>query len=239
MCGLPTKALYHYRVGLALRAVGLTLRHVPTPGQPVPPQLLKDALANAHHLASPLPTKLGLLLMFMAFLRQSSVAPQSAAKFDPTRHLTDGDLVLTPQGLQVHVKWTKTLQTSADATSLLLPPTADAALCPLGALREYRDSMPSPPHPRAPLLVHQDGNTLTVPFLRRQWNLLLARIGQENRGYTLHGLRKGAAQYTYNVARADLNDVMTHGTWRSQAVRAYIKPAQAPSNSVYQALKRI
>ena len=239
LAGLDTQPLHHFRVGLALRAVATTVRHTPTPKDPVPPALLKRALEFLHKAQSPQATRLAIILMFMGFLRQSSVAPQSVAAYDHTRHLTASDLSLVPEGLVVHIKWTKTLQRSADATSILLPPTADTSLCPVRAYHLYRREVPAPSAPQSPLLVHADGNALTVPFIRKQWTLLLQLAGADPAKYSLHSLRKGAANYTYNEARADLNDVMTHGTWRSQAVRTYIKPHQGPQNSVYHALKRL
>ena len=215
-----------------------TIRHTPAPRAPVSPDLLKRILAAVSEVPSPSATRLAIILMYMGFLRQSSVAPQTVSAFDPTRHLTAGDLQVTPKGLQVHLKWTKTLQSSADATDILLPPTADSSICPLAAYQAYRLHQPATA-PTAPLLVHGDGNTLTVPFIRRQWVHLVSRAGADPSAYSLHSLRKGAANYTYNVAKADLNDVMTHGTWRSQAVRTYITPQQGPTNSVYQALQRL
>ena len=239
LAGLDTTPLHHFRVGLALRALSTTIRHVPVLRGPVSPDLLKSVIAAINEAQSPQAMRLALILMFVGFLRQSSVAPQSVSAYDSTRHLSASDLTLTPAGLRVAIKWTKTLQTSADATSILLPPTEDPLLCPVRAYCSYRDAFPSHQQQDAPLLRHSDGNALTVPFIRRQWNLLLKRVGASPATHSLHSLRKGGATYTYNVARADLNDVMTHGTWRSQAVRAYITPNQGPGNTVYQALQRL
>ena len=239
LAGLAPTPLHHHRVGLALRAISTTIRHFPAPRLPVTPELLTRALSSAHHAQSPEATHLALLLMFMGFLRQSSVAPPSVATYDHTRHLAAKDLRLAEQGLHLNIKWTKTIQSSADATSLILPPTANKALCPVTAYQAYCGAAPPPRTPLSPLLRHQDGNTLTVPFIRRQWAHLVTSIGEDPAQFSLHSLRKGAADYTYNVARADLNDVMTYGTWRSQAVRAYIRPPQGPQNSVYQALNKL
>ena len=190
------------------------------PKEAVPPALLRAALVHVGRLPHPCAVKMALLLMFMGFLRQSNVAPNSTSTFDPSRHLTCGDAAVTPLGLRVSVKWTKTIQASADATSVLLPATRDPLVCPVRAYREYVHHAPKPPSARAPLLCHRDGNPLTVPYIRRQWALLLAIIGKSPAVYSLHSLRRGAAQYTYNDCCADINDVMLQGTWKSQAVRA-------------------
>ena len=236
---LSLAPLNHYRVLLALRAASITIRHVPSPKESVTPQLLKSALRNVHKLPAHEAVKLALLFMFMGFLRQSTVAPQSVATFDPTRHLTVADVTRTSNGLSVAVKWTKTIQSSADATAILLPATRDRALCPVRAYGAYLDSVSLLAGPDTPLLRHKDGNPLTVPYIRRQWAILLNIIGKKATTFSLHSLRRGAADYTYNTCRADINDVMHQGTWKSQAVRAYIRPSQTAHTSVHRALRRI
>ena len=237
MAGLSNRPLFHNRVLLALRAISITLRHVPTPRDPVTPQLLKAALQNVDRLPNAPATCLALLLMFMGFLHQSWVAPPAVPKFDPTRHLTHGDITVGPTGLKVRIKWTKTLQSSADATSIILPATQDHAVCPVRAYRTYMNAFLIRPAPADPLLSHS--LTMTIPYIRRQWATLLAIIGKSTSQYSLHSLRKGAAQFTYNDCDADLNDVMHQGTWRSAAVRAYIRPDQSAHTSVHRALAQI
>ena len=85
MSSLSTRTLYHNRVRLALRAVAITIRHAPKSSPAVTPDVLRAALvalkpgpgADALHMA--------LLLMFMGFMRQSSVAPPSVSAFDHCR----------------------------------------------------------------------------------------------------------------------------------------------------------
>ena len=239
LAGLDARPLRHMRVGLALRAIGITIRHVPQPKDPVPPALLKRALANTARLKSPEATKLAILLMYMGFLRQSSVAPVSLASFDPTRHLTSADVTPQVDGLRINLKWSKTLQSSADATEIMIPPTNDQVVCPVKAFTTYTQVAPPSSDARAPLLRHRDGNTLTVPYIRRQWATLLGYIGESPANHSLHSLRRGAAQFTYNDCRTDLNDVMNQGTWRSLAVRSYIRPAPRAYNTVHKALATI
>ena len=236
---ISTRPLFHHRVGLALRSVAINIRHQPVGKHPVDPALLRAVMHQLGRCRSPEAMKLAILLMFMGFLRQSSVAPHSVKGFDHTRHLTTADITPTHSGLRVKLKWTKTLQSSADATNIMLPTTEDPALCPLRAYTKYMAVAPTTVSNKQPLLRHNDGNTLTVPFIRRQWALALAALGKTTTQFSLHSLRRGAAHYTYNEARADLNDVMSHGTWRSQAVRAYIKPDTVNHNSVHTALGRI
>ena len=239
LVGRSTAPLTHTRVLLALRAISIGMRHIPVSRDPVTPGILKEALANVHRLPNPDTMRLALLLMFMGFLRQSSVAPVSVPKFDYTRHLTKADATLTAAGLRIKVKWTKTMQSSADATSILLPATNDQSVCPVLAYRRYSAQPHYKGGPNTPLLCHKDGNPLTVPYIRRQWATLLATIGKSAQQYSLHSLRRGAAHYTYNACHAKLTDVMQQGTWRSDSVRAYIRPDPSVHTTVHRALRRL
>ena len=237
LAGLNQAPWHHYRVGLALRSVAINIRHVPNPKLPINPGHLKAIFAHISKAKSPRALRVALLLMYMGFMRQSSVAPLTKAAFDPTRHLTPQDVTSNPQGLKVKLKWTKTIQRSSDAKTLLLTTTKNPGLCPVNAYNQYIKHRAPPP--KGPLLIHADGNPLTTRFIARQWTELVKQAGLAPASYSLHSLRRGAAEFTYNKAKADLNDVMTQGTWWSLAVRAYIKPPDGQRNSVHEALSRI
>ena len=238
MAGLNDLPLYHYKVGLALRAVAITIRHVPNPKLPVTPQILRQALAGIHRVKHPKLVAAGLIITFMGFLRQSTLAPATLAKFDPTRHLTKGDVAVSSAGVTIRVKWTKTIQKAADARSLYLPATHDPALCPVKRVQDYLATAPPTPS-SGPFLTFPDGNPVTTRYLAGQWASLLKQAGLPITPYSLHSLRWGAAHYTYNHGKAKLNDVMTHGTWRSLSVRDYIKPVDGHITSVHEALQRL
>ena len=237
LADLPDASWNHYRVGLALRSIAINIRHTPKPKDPVTPAILKRILHHMNAAQNPLAMKLAILLMFMGFLRQSSIAPPTAASFDHTRHLTPADISPAPGGIRVKIKWTKTLQKSSDAKVILLPATKDHMICPVRAYEQYIH-LRAPP-PSGPLLIFEDGNPIPLRYINRQWAAILRAADLPPAAYSLHSLRRGAAGYTYNKARAKLNDVMTQGTWRSLAVRDYIKPPDAQENTVHKALKRL
>ena len=217
----------------------MNIRHVPNSKDAVSPRLLRIVIAHLPRGPLYLQMKLAIVIMYMSFIRQSSLAPPTVAQFDTTRHLTHGDLSLSPKGLHIHIKWSKTLQKTADAKTLLLPPTKDKTLCPVIAYREYIASLPTTPSPLAPLMAFEDGNAMTVRALNRIWAQALRSADLSPTNFSLHSLRRGGASYTYNDQKADLNDVMTQGTWRSSAVRAYIKPKDNEYNTVHEALMRL
>ena len=226
-------------MGLALRAISITIRHCPDSKDGVPPLIVQAALEQNASMQNRIPTHFAILLMYVGFLRQSNVLPPTKAAFDASRHLTWGDITITPQGLQVRIKWSKTIQRAADAKTILLPNTVNALLSPVTVFKALQEMHPNPPAPQAPLLTFKDGNPITIRYMARRWALLIQLAGHSPQEYSLHSLRRGGAGFAYNVGGADINDVMTQGTWRSMAVRAYIKPKDGKVNSVHRALARL
>ena len=237
LASISDDSWHHYRVGLAMRAISINIRHIPDPKDPVSPAILRAVLENIKEVPSYLAVRLALLMMFMGFMRQSSLAPLTTAAFDPTRHLTPEDVTASAQHITVRVKWTKTIQKSSDAKTLMLPATKDKNLCPVRAYHTYMEALA--PRRAGPLLIFQDGQPITTRFIARQWTALLKLAGIAPGRHSLHSLRRGGAGFTYNEKRADLNDVMTQGTWRSMAVREYIEPPDNQYNTVHKALRRL
>ena len=238
LAGLSTTQLQHYRVGLALRAAAMTIRRAGATKLPATPDVLRKALSCLHAVDYPRLVKAAIIMIFMGFLRQSSAAPPTVAAFDPSRHITRQDITIKPTGVLLNLKWTKTIQRATDAKKLWLPATTDPLLCPVRALNDYLQHAPAAPA-LSPFFSYPDGRPVTSRYLAKQWTVLLKEAGLPVMAYTLHSLRKGAASYAYNEAWATLNDVMTQGTWRSMAVRDYIKPPDAAHNSVHSALQRL
>ena len=238
LADLPLAPLNHYRVGLALRAVAINVRHVPDPKDAASQAVLRAVLVQLREGPARLPTKLAILLMFMAFARQSSITPPTVSAFDATRHLTWRDAWLTPEGLSLRIKWTKTIQRSCDLKVILLPFTTDPELCPARTHQRYKGTRAAA-QGHHPYLTFEDGNPLTTKFVARAWAQAVKAAGFDPSRLSLHILRRGGASYTYNQADAKLNDVMAQGTWRSLAVRDYIRPDSPTLNTVHKALKRI
>ena len=126
--GLDLSALHSHVVINALRALSITLRHIPNIKLGANPTTLRAALGYCGDLAYPEHVAFALLAMFHGFFRQSNMVPQRARGFDPTRHFTRDDLVYTNEGLSVTLKWSKTLQSSGCPPKVLLAPCQDCAL---------------------------------------------------------------------------------------------------------------
>ena len=231
--GIPDAALYAPQVRLAVRAMSLTLR---CPKAPAYPDLVARALHYRHHLRYPCQIRVAVTFMLVGFFRQSNIAPPSSRRFDPTRQLIRDDVVITSTGLSIHLKWSKTMQKSSQSAVIFLPDTATSVLCPR---RVYRDLIQTDPPAsgRLPLLRFQDGNPMPVYYITQQWATLLRMVGVQPRMFSLHSLRRGGASYAYHSGGAAIQDIMSHGTWASDAVRAYLIPGKGQLTSAHKAIK--
>ena len=238
LAGLRDAPLNHYRVNLALRAAAMNIRRRAVQKQAVTPAMLKAVVRVLYTQPDPLPITLAILIMFIGFLRQSSLAPPTVSTFDHTRHLTRADARISEQGLVIRLKWSKTLQKSCDLKNILLPPTQDKTICPVETYKAYVAAYPAT-RQSAPLLSFKDGQPLTTRHIARRWTQAVKQAGLPSAALSLHSLRKGGASFVYNQGRATLNDVMAQGTWRSLSVRDYIKPQEASKTTVHDALSAL
>ena len=233
--GLICTATQSFSVGLMLRAIDRTMRHVPVPRLPVSVYILQQLCDLCATLGTwGVVLKAAMLLSFYGFFRQSNLAPLLPHQFDSTRHTTRGDVQLSPSGLRVALKWTKTLQPAMSPVHIPLPAIQGSSLCPLRAYRAMLHSVPSP-SPRAPLLLlpSESGvlTVVTIHQLTTGFNTLCSRLHLPPHKYTFHSLRRGGATLAYQ-AGVPLPLIKTHGTWSSDAVYSYIQPSANTTSTV-------
>ena len=238
MACLDKTPLFTLMVTNAIRAISITVRHTPRPALGTTPAILAAALAQVHTLEYPHHIKLAVIWMFMAFFRQSNIAPKTTGAFDHTRHLVRGDVTIQGECLVISLKWSKTMQNSQTPTTVTVWAQPGSISCPVSAYLTLLRVAPTG-HPLQPLLTFKDGNSMTSPYIARAWSQLLKAAGLPQQRFTLHGLRRGGASYTYHDGGATLEDVMAHGQWASSAVRAYLTPQRAQKTSVHRALANI
>ena len=220
LAGGTLEGLTHHRVGLALDAVTRQKDRPSRTKGPVPIQLLKGAMVSMSHLDDAIPLRAAFLLMYFATLRQSEVAAPSVTKFDPTRHLTCGD-VSVGEILQINLKWAKNLQRYNQSKTLRLYPTCEPDSCPVKVVHAMLEAHPAP-MPGAPLLVFKKtGLPMTSAYLRSVWATALKSQGSSHVLYGLHSIRKASATQAVHGGCNEL-EVQAHGGWKSNAHRVYI-----------------
>jgi hypothetical protein len=193
--GLPCQAAQSFQVSLMCRAISSTMRHQPHPKSPVTiPILLQLCQLCATRGVWGLVLQVVILFAFFGFFRQSNLAPKHPGLFHPSRHTTRGDVHLSPAGLSVSLKWTKTLQSSIVPVRIPLPSITGSPLCPLRAYQLMVSQVPTP-SPTAPLLLMPSTTgKLTVVSIRQlssSFNTLVSQLHPPTTNLSLHSLRRG------------------------------------------------
>ena len=235
--GRPLQVLSHFKVQLATRAIEINMRHVPTRKRPVTPKELDDITKSVWYNTRNISAVCAIAMAFTGFLRQSNLVAKSAAAFDPTRTMTRADVTKTGAVLNVTLKWSKTIQRTADAAHITLPSIKGRWFCPVATYSAMVQALPTT-HQDQPLFVHKDGKPLTVRYLTKVWKDGVRTVGLDPQSISLHSLRKGGATAVYNSASAKDEDIKSHGTWTSSAWRIYAQ-RDPEKSSVVSALKKL
>ena len=116
-----------------------------------------------------------------------------------SRHKTRADVTKT-------LKWSKTIQRTADAAHITLPSIKGRWFCPVATYSAMVQALPAT-HQDQPLFVHKDGKPLTVRYLTKVWKDGVRTVGLDPQSISLHSLRKGGATAVYNSALAKDEDI--------------------------------
>jgi integrase len=170
------------------------------------------------------------ILGFMALLRISNIAPPTRNNFDPHRQLRRGDITITPKGLSIFIKWSKTLQKYNQTARVNIFSIPNSPLCPLQAFMALQKIYPV--YPSDPLLSYRIGHHLYVISqgnLKSQLKQLLHSISLPPQ-ITFHSFRRSGASLAF-ASGVPFQAIQAHGTWASEALWAYID-ASARDDSV-------
>ncbi len=231
--GKEATAFKCFDVILMIRAIKITMRTIPHRAPPLSVDILKQLCHKCQKYGTVgLTVRLAMQLAFYAFLRGSNLCPHTSSKFDSTRHLTRGDIEITPQGLLISLKWSKTLQ-KAGNTKYIPVPKVDNELLDATTTFKRLKSRVQVSH-KAPLFSLNRNRCLTLFELRRIFALLLRKIGCDTH-FTLHSLRRAGASTCFSLGAKDL-DIQKQGTWVSSSYKQYIVLDNKFNNSVCQAL---
>jgi hypothetical protein len=233
--GITCPSLYSFELDLMLRALDITLVHVPNQRLPLTPGILQqlcqicDGLGTLGRVV-----KCALLFGFFGLLRQSNLAPSLAHLFDPRRHTCRGDVLFHHPGIVIILKGSKTAQTGGQPHLIPLPAISNSPLCPVATYQAMLQVAPTR-HPNDALLFTLSpagqARLLTIPQLRQSFNIMMDTLGYHAPDFSLHSLRRGGASAAYQ-AGVDYTLIQRHGAWKSDAFWNYI----APTATVYACL---
>ena len=169
------------------------------------------------------------LISYFAFLRMSNIAPHSVNKFDPSKHFLRQDVILAHPGAHIVIKWTKTLQDNKSHHVVQIPQLPNIYLCPVRALKALLSSRPLPPSAPLFALHSYPHNQVIDTQVRSALKKILIYKNFPSRGFSFHAFRRSGATFAFDHS-VPLQNIMSHGLWRSSAVWIYLQNAsQAPS----------
>ncbi len=90
------------------------------------------------------------------------------------------------------------------------------------AFQELQELCPA--HHNDPLLLLPGIHShivVDIPFIRKEFSLILQHIGLSSKDYSLHSLRRGGASVSFQ-AGVSAAAVQKHGLWRSEAFWQYV-----------------
>ena len=233
--GLSTSAFDEFRLKLTLRALPLTVRHVPRPAPPCTLPVLLTLTRTLDHLGPRgFIFKTLCLVAFYSLARLSSLLPPTHP-FDHTRYPTMEDVAPGEGGMILRIKFAKTVQDAKDSYSVPILLAQDPRVCPVRALRCLRALFHAAPS-SAPLFrwpVSESPRALavapalTAPTARRWLSFALGEAGLQPGAFTFHSFRRGGCTLAAERG-ASLHELQSLGHWRSDAVLSYFPamPAQ-------------
>ncbi|MCP4262544.1 MAG: hypothetical protein GY774_34335 [Planctomycetes bacterium] len=230
----PGHDLESFDVVLMMRAVRLTMRHIPFQRPPITVKMLIElcAICDTYKYVG-IVIKMALLLGFLGLLRSSNICPATQYSFDPTRDLQRKDISCTKRGLTVKLKWSKSLQVAGQPQIIPLAPAANKTIDPAETFTIMVDRFPA--STQAPLLSFDRRKYLTQSQLKKVFKGLLHKAGLSHLGMTLHSLRRRGSSMCFTHGAAEL-DIQRQGTWISSAYKNYIKPSNPHDSSVCRAM---
>ena len=101
-------------------------------------------------------------LAFFSFLRLSNLVPHSVKKISPLYHLARADIIFAKPGLQVIVKWTKTIQDRKSVKILKIPALGSNPICPVTAIKNLLKITPGSNN--SPLFQYKASNQMASPY---------------------------------------------------------------------------
>ena len=140
---LPFEILESFNVKLMLRACSLTMDFRPVIKVIFTVQILNDIIRTCSILGQPCMYRCIFLIAFFGFLRISNCVPRSGRSFDLFRQLAHGDIILTHPGLQIVVKWSKTIQKCNTFKTIPIGTIPGSPLCPISAFLAYTRRFPA------------------------------------------------------------------------------------------------
>lgn len=199
--------------------------HCPSQAWPITPDDIHVICSylDVNNCYYPVAFKPCILLAFTSFLRASNVLSPSFKEWGGPHTLKVRDIVELPDRLLLIIRSTKTFRGRKPIT-LTIMPSRHSTICPVASWKAYRQLVN--PCPLGPAFITRQGLPITPgPVVDAMRKALAAANHPNPSAITFHSLRRGGAQAAAALG-ASKEQIMIHGTWKSQSgLAAYVKPS--------------
>ena len=219
--GLDTAPFKDEHMSLYLKSLKLQAPLAPSRHSPLDIHLLNKILQSCDMFRFPVIFNPLYLLCLFSFLWLSNILPYSVAAFDHTRQLARADYICTADGAVLLIKWSTTLQNRKDIVTISIPCLGDSSLCPIAALNRMIRLYPvSDNEPLFVIPRPQSLHPLTDSVARKHLKDISHHLGLAST-LTFRDFRRAGASWSFQNG-VSLEHIIKHGTWRSDAIWAYL-----------------
>ena len=231
MHGLCTKAFQDHRISLYFKSLKFNRQFAPQTNQTLTVSTLESVIALAKTTQHQVTFVALYSFFFFSFLRLSNLLPHTPNTFDITRHLARGDIIFTSFGAIVIIKWSKTMQNRKDTCTIAIPSLGRSEICPVNALKTMFACLPGTDND--PLFrIYKKGTVLPLTDSTARKHLKqISSMLEIQPPLTFHAFRRAASTWAFQHGIA-LEHIQAHGTWKSDAVWAYLRSSPSSSSPV-------
>lgn len=183
------------------------------------------------------------LVAFFSFFRKSNLFPPSLKDFNPNIHLSRHNVSFSPNGVILHVHWSKTIQFRERSLSVPLPLILSSPLCPTQALLLLFRLCPSKNLKIPVFMFPTPGGCrlLSYDIFLSRLRECLGHLRIDHSKYSGHSFRRGGASFALECGLPH-EIIQAQGDWRSDAYKKYIDTSlayrQHLSTSLGEAIKK-
>lgn len=163
------------------------------------------------------------LTMFFGMLRKGNVlSPGTGFIFG--KHLSRQDIHLSPEGVELIIRWSKTIQYRERQLAVPLPSRPNHPLCPSTAvIRALALTAQAPSQGPAFLTPSPKGPLVPLTPATFVWRLkqILTRLSYDPSLYSGHSFRRGGATWAFNC-HVPGEVIQVLGDWRSECYKRYL-----------------
>lgn len=160
------------------------------------------------------------LTMFFGMLRRSNLMPTSSKEFTAEKQFIRKDFTTTAHGLQLKVKWSKTIQCQERSYVINIPKLVNHALCPYKAIITAFQLVPLPLS--APAFVMDIyGTPMSASTFVKLFKDFVELCGHDSARYSSHSFRRGSACWALQSGIPG-EIVQQMGDWKSGTYKDYL-----------------